>query len=69
MVYTLHGIRLLHSILSVCYCGYDRRSVVAASRRCSFDPLGIMWTWTQARKTNGSRGDKEANAKMDAQGK
>ncbi|KAJ0751817.1 hypothetical protein HanPI659440_Chr09g0317221 [Helianthus annuus] len=31
--------------------------------------LGIMWTWTQARKTNGSRGDKEANAKMDAQGK
>ncbi|KAF5770924.1 hypothetical protein HanXRQr2_Chr14g0664881 [Helianthus annuus] len=30
--------------------------------------LGIMWTWTQARKTNGSRGDKEANAKMDAQG-
>ncbi|KAF5805035.1 hypothetical protein HanXRQr2_Chr05g0204221 [Helianthus annuus] len=26
-----------------------------------------MWKWTQARRTNGSRGDKEANEKTDAQ--
>ncbi|KAF5755071.1 hypothetical protein HanXRQr2_Chr17g0798471 [Helianthus annuus] len=30
--------------------------------------LGIMWKWTQARKTNGSRGDKKVDAKTDAQG-
>ncbi|KAJ0574591.1 putative 1,4-alpha-glucan branching enzyme [Helianthus annuus] len=47
MVYTLHGIRLLHPIPSVCYRGSDRRSVVAASRRCSFDRrfLGGMSTY------------------------
>ncbi|KAM0032413.1 hypothetical protein Hdeb2414_s0016g00474741 [Helianthus debilis subsp. tardiflorus] len=30
---------------------------------------GIMWKWTQARKTNGSRGDKKEDTKTDAQGK